>query len=1640
MIKLKQIKTYLYLIFSVFLLASIIFPNMFTSVFADDEKLVNEAKSETGGDVANLIEKVKGYDFEKEDKITSVLTYMFSTGHYMENVDRGVLGSKVDETVVHNFNGHKSICGFDNEPQNLLNHNCDIPTLTTALAQRFSDLGALQGMQNAGTTTAKAPFGLGIPSGLPNDKVPANPKERRDKFTALELYGYNLQYTNYNGEWDNIEVSTEARLLSNFGFFNHMQLIGSMIFESFGSAFMTLFKDFNWNPLKWFANVVDAGSSAALWTIIDTSDLNVASTHKWKRPAFASTVYNAHYLSDKEIVNKAQEDFFEYFKSELEARAMKKPDIKKVFRLKKDSEEWPVFVYDPHVETEASIKAREAAEAHNAANPKNPVPVPEPVYETEEEQFARWKKDDPQASYYAEAKGVGIPCPDKSTYGAVRECWDEPWLHYAKKKIKNNDPTIQQIIKDIEDDFSNQKPHYDPNRSIAHWVCANENGELDEKIKSFEHLYKEENTREGETLNSSCSPVRPSIQGGLYGTGLGEKGITDTRWKMFKRFQSNPNFAGTATIWRPIARGITIVTNTLLSLSFSNILTALQIPKLVEKVVTAFRDSFFFQLSVLGAAAFGLFVMLKLFKDFSMVNAFTSIGYLLFVFIICGAILTKPHNMTKAIEEVPTAIDNFLAEAVLGSNPDDQSSSQKLCSNSGGKYNAVRSMACYVWEINIFTPWVQGQWGTTFENLDSDKLSNQNSDLVGDASVDMGNGSIMNNWAIFQLSKMKSGSITDVDRKSKEGVIQKGLYKLVDLQAGPNNGEKSDARYLETWSGITGKRDSYAFRSMLISIAMLILIGGFAVLKIETSLMFALLLMISPIMATVALFPGGKRKFIEYLGELARLFVQRVFITLILLITLLMLKTVISTSNYNTIFVFVLVLAVTTRMYYKDIINMLTGGAKSGFGLEMGELTRKAKHATPQTISRKFNMFKRGTAEATAGAVGGGVAGVINSIRYAKDGVTIYDHDGKKVNPFISSVKQGASDGWRRGSNFEFNKQRRAGFGSVDQLFIASEDAIKAINKENADNSSKLRVTTASLKETLKKDLNKTGDKVNQSYSQFKKKKEELVEFVNNNQDVINSQNMLGKEHIYQAQQKLQNELSILEEDYRRFVYDYTVQKSAITLVDKLAQNNFQNLPPELNRILRSYNPGQKFIVQDESGKMVYSKNELMASKQFMEQLTKYAYDVSTIENYSIRDDIKSRFIKKSKLGQETDIPENVVDDLKTIIQDSNPDEEVVFDNIPHNPDEKHHITDEEKNEVKVQRKTLLGLGKILDDFNPLDKPFVVDRKKGLMGSLLSDEDTHSTLFGNDTDKLNQVLAGDTLPDKDATILAQDFEDERDRLFNDDFDDSSKGIDKYFNKTAEEFSKQESYKKIYDNNFEDEEVFDFSSNRVEKNKPTTQPTKPIIDLEDDNSVSNLKGKEVTTLREELQSIEESVRNTNQEITNKIHDKIIGEKEEQPLMFRNLNQNISVNNKDVITDEMKEQFDKDKRTTVKAAEVLVEDVIQNTENNDLLKENEYFRNSMTQMFMLADSIDETTKPKIDSVNTEKRNVVINEGFKEIMANIFIGKKMDAITGAISKSESPVSSKGRQGKGVQRDSNTGTKEFKSRRNPRNRGGRR
>ncbi len=92
------------------------------------------------------------------------------------------------------------------------------------------------------------------------------------------------------------------------------------------------------------------------------------------------------------------------------------------------------------------------------------------------------------------------------------------------------------------------------------------------------------------------------------------------------------------------------------------------------------------------------------------------------------------------------------------------------------------SVGCSFWQMLLFEPWVEGQFGTDWNNLwafekkpdwakDGKTLPGDYPDnikMVGDATVPLGGGKVVNNWALFHLSTQTNAHGT-IDKNTEMG-------------------------------------------------------------------------------------------------------------------------------------------------------------------------------------------------------------------------------------------------------------------------------------------------------------------------------------------------------------------------------------------------------------------------------------------------------------------------------------------------------------------------------------------------------------------------------------------------------------------------------------------------------------------------------------------------------------------------------------------------------------------------------------------------------------------------------------------------------------------------------------------------------
>lgn len=992
------------------------------SAFADleeSEKKFNKEsaeffkEAESATDMLEILESDGKINKKPErNSISYVMRRLFGLGVYVNDVRDGVLSTSIKEdkeNIVYKTDKIKGSICHPKAPKNLIHHNCNIPNFTTGLIQNIT-VGFDSPLSGAEKTTAYSTFGLGVPKNIPGGKVPVDPEKRKHTYTAMELFGYDLKLTAYSGEWDQITISNSARMLSNFGLIDKITLTGTTLWNTTKDGLSKAIENFSWNPMRWIGNTVkafEAGASSGINTIVDTSELNIVATNGWKRPNIDRTLYNVYVMSDKEVLNETARNYFELFHSSLMSKAEDNEQLNKVMSLKiNDALKGIEFKYDPKMETEESKEARKEAEkqrekdiAHNESEkemarmlleydgiiyePKlrDLTKIPKKKFYTEKEQLGMWEEDPDVASVLSLAREEGIlnkeSADEYSKYSDLKSEWEENYEPYFQSNFDAMGDTIQEILDENDSELFQDHPHLDPKQGISKYACMNDDGTIMRKENgTVEYLYTANNSGTKEFLNDKCKVSRTPIGGGMFGTG-DTKGVTDTRHISMVQEDSaitgKINNVFTSTV-RSLNSFIAKITNVILGMAFSPILDSLGINTIISKLIESFRDSIFFPLAGLTAAIAALLVFIQLLKNGSAWQLFSSITGMLLIFIVGGAFLLHPTATINLVDEFPAKLDKVISDTILGGGDDNS-----YCSTGEDK-DGIRSAQCGVWGAMVFEPWVHLQFGTGYNNLYANgyapsggsSFENENQDLVGNAEVNLGNGTTVNNWAMYQLSKTKYGTINSKDTKAKYGMIDKDMYRLVDLQAGPR-GSGFDAKHFDDWSG----KRSGGFLIVLtlaqaILMSLTISLLGFA--KIEVSLMFSLSVLFLPFMLLYGLLPKGRSKLIGYLSSLVSLLLKRIVIVLMISVLLKIVMAVISNSSTLVDGAMISIsISVAFLLYRKEILGLITATESAG-GLLSGDpqqLKEILGDAIPKTIKQKYAITKANVKGGVAGAIGG---------------------------------------------------------------------------------------------------------------------------------------------------------------------------------------------------------------------------------------------------------------------------------------------------------------------------------------------------------------------------------------------------------------------------------------------------------------------------------------------------------------------------------------------------------------------------------------------------------------------------------------------------------------------------------------------
>lgn len=834
------------------------------------------------------------------------------------------------------------------------NDNCDVPSVVAQGVQDVLYSVLPHGVVGGEKKSGKSPYNIGVPVELiPGGHVPVDKGSNR--FTGLEVLGYNLGWTTYAGEWDRIDVSGQTRFSSSISILSGLgkafQSVSAGISKAAGNASEDVTEAWNeGNIIKIAGSIVSwpfktliHGASYSLYDfaeiLINGYEDNVfRSPGAWNRDSFyTDTAYNVRVMTDQE---KGQV-YLALLQALIEQTTQ---NIANQYNVDVDDlEKQAAF---PSGRPKAVSKPDDKDENGN----RKPGP------KSERESWDDWvSKNSRKLEWGAKTLHVdyrtfapGDAGTASGQVDALQAEWNKKATEWKSTEMKNrlkdnlDSYTNELASGEISDGAESMKKYAKEklNDGSLFWVCTNDDGTPQGvadnptiKLAMSAGLrnpgagaFDSQGKFQCKDSTGRVGDIRQPISGGLFG----QAGSTEQK----QRTQDTRRMPGhtMASIMDPISsisgfmlsvsQKITMGINFMVNISFQPILQALGIREIVVNTIKALRDSFYLHLLVLFIIIGVVVSFIKSFK--SGVEGVKSIILVLATAILGIAMLTQPDVIFHIADDYPAYAERMVSALILKA---DGSPNSDLCSSTPGpstmidasQYKdtngsqigfdpngSIRRAECNVWDAYVFEPWSLGQFGSGYSQLYAKGHApagmgafNENSattKLVGEAGVNMGGGTVINNWALYQASLQVAGTSTDDDPSRPLGVIDKNLYRLVDLQAGVNGAEGKDASHWSAWKG-TADRFMISLLALTSSIGGILSIGIFSITKISAMLIMALLLALAPIMLLVGTIPGAPRnKMKKWIMNILGQGIKRIIITALLSVQLVMLV-VVSDSN-----------------------------------------------------------------------------------------------------------------------------------------------------------------------------------------------------------------------------------------------------------------------------------------------------------------------------------------------------------------------------------------------------------------------------------------------------------------------------------------------------------------------------------------------------------------------------------------------------------------------------------------------------------------------------------------------------------------------------------------------------------------------
>lgn len=1078
---------------------------------ADDEDTTYD--EEASSIFRSALSGVSSDDFEDGAEMSSSPPEDAEDGNWVPYIFYRLLGTYYLNTTADAYDPGQGISDLRNTPDGIclegrnashaygpnqnfrgtpLYHNCDIPNIMTEAMQDMVSLVDSTGVRGANMVSAHENWGIGLPHEdvLPAGNVPVSESDRSSKYTALEVYGYNLNYTYYSGEWDHIKVMSDARMMSNYGMMDGLMVGLATVWDSLlasmegaadgisqgweeGGNVLTS----TWGAFRGgITGAVSAYAEMMVRSVLDTADYNVFNQHAWYRVNYPDTIYGARQLSQQEMAN-------------YQATQRQASMIRAFMRFMEQN----------------APETAELPEEFMALAPENIPPEPNIDGDPTDEEIEGFWDDWRNLSFFdnleeGDVNNSMAPCLDKFItadedydYDAFVECWEA-----------SHSGAFESVYSDLVDDLSQRQQEKlieqieaamrEEERPAGHpaarFICVDGDGEdiTTQSATDYVWVYQDIDRAAVDPL-CNISSLRPPIQDGLFGNGyLTREPMEDTRRAQYGsvenfisngivqlgNFVSNQVFTATTSLAK--------VSNLLVEASFSPIFQTLGVDRIAVSLIESYRDSMFFPLSVLLVGWAGIAILWKVVFTRSYRQGWFNILMVVLVFVSGVIMMSDPKRLVQLSDDVPSAIENGLAAGVysLGNedadavctatgtrDSDDYDSFEGFGGDSFETSAVMRTMMCEVWRTFAFAPWVYGQFGSPYTDLYASGYSdvqngrgefeNTNDSLVGDAQVHLGGPQgRVNNWALYQLESTVSGTTTTQDTVESVGHVNTDMYRLVDLQAGPDNSH--DPQHFDFWSGDNiMDRVGTSLMSILTSIAGLAAIFLFVILKLEYTLMMTVMLVFMPLMFLMGMEPTNGRGLLKkYLGTLVSLIVKRVMVVVMLALMLRLLASVGADggASYYSVALLTILICIVFIVLRRKIMDMINQSANKVAGGDLFGASGKSDAfgaLAPKSVKQGGMAARRAAIGVAGGAIGGGLSAFRGNDSYAhfrRDGRSRWGSAASAVGSNFKHGVTGAFKGAQSSARIEgeqsMRRIRRKGYGLGMSLY----DTGRAIDNE----------------------------------------------------------------------------------------------------------------------------------------------------------------------------------------------------------------------------------------------------------------------------------------------------------------------------------------------------------------------------------------------------------------------------------------------------------------------------------------------------------------------------------------------------------------------------------------------------------------